>query len=159
MYSLLCGLIEAALVVAQDDGKPGQAGPNADGNVCHVEGRPVGVLPVEVQKIRDSPLAQPVYEVAQSSAHDKAKAEPQKWRLAALAYELDNDEAGHDGRGKEEPQLPVNVRAVQKAEGRAAVANVDQIEQPVEDGNAPSQGDCLVHKPLARLIENNDQGH
>ena len=153
----------AAPLLVKGDEESSRA--DADAHVGHVEGGPVHVPDVEIQKIDHHPEPRPIQQIAQGAAQDQAQSVDIEGPVVLLAPGQDPDQThGQDRDHDEEGPLPVDVVAVQETKGRSPVQDVHDVEKTGDDREAlfPDRNG-LLDPELAQLVQKNSkackQGH
>src|SRR3954454_12191413 len=121
---------------------------DGDGDVGHVEGRPVGQL----DEVGHRPRVDAVDDVPDRAAHEQAGGQPQAG-LVGVADEIEDERDQGDHRDQED-QYPT---ARERAEGDAGVAHVDEVDAE-EDRIRRADPDVPAHERLRDLVERDDAG-
>ena len=83
-----------------------------------------------------------------SAAENAPQPEEQRAAVGGRARNMHDDDRHEQRRSQKEPELPARFLAVQKAEGRAAVEHVDDVEASVNDGKTLSHGKACRYAAL-----------
>lgn len=100
----------------------------ADGDVGNIEGRKVGLIPVEQQKIYHVPVHQAIHHVADGTAQNQAKRQAKQGLFGRAAQHGHDKYRGNGCDADKEPALPT-LTTGQKAERRAGVVEQGEIKK------------------------------
>ena len=128
-------------------------GSHADADIGDIESGPVRVPEVEVEKVDNFPHAYPVHQIADGATHDESETGPEQRGAAAFPDKHDNGPGGHKCGRQKEPELPVDVRAVEESECGAPVAHAHYAEKAGNDGYFACQRKIFDNPELRKLIQ------
>src|SRR5215467_7700130 len=100
---------------------------NADRAVSQIEGRPMQVSDVEIEKVDDRAEANPIEDIAHSAADDKSDRNG-KQRIRSATEPIDQD-PDNDGRHDRKDQSVDPGAAIEQAKADAAIVGEDEIEE------------------------------
>ncbi len=127
--------------------------PGRNGRVGDIEGRPMILVPVQVDKVYDFAHADAVEQVPQGPAQNQGKAHERGLVLGAQApEEVGNASNGHGGYKREKDRPQGGAVSGEKAESRACVPKVSNIDKVGDDLDGVIKGHPLVDPEFGDLV-------
>ena len=112
---------------------------------------------IDIHKVDDRPEADAVHQIAQCAPQHQPQPGTEPGIEAGAAQQGHDGHGGHHGRAQEQPELPLDVGTVQKAEGSAPVVDQHQIQQAGDDRHGLQGIDGGHGPPLGQLVKDQRQ--
>ena len=141
------------LVEQHVDGKEEDA--DADGRIGHVEGRPVVLVPVEIEEVDHLAQPDPVDKIAECAGEDKGESDGVESLIRPKLAEYEEDHDNGDNRDADE-EGEAETGIGQKAERRPLVADIGNIDEVFHNCDGGVEPHGPVDKDLGCLVEEED---